>query len=114
MAHLSPAQRAGDLVFLSGQLGFDENMKIVEGCAAQTLICCQGLQKVLKGYGADITAIVKLTVWITDRAHFGEYDRTLASFFGEHKPARSTVICDLARPDAVIEIEAVADLSGVQ
>ena len=114
MPHLSPAQRAGDLLFISGQLGFDDNRQLLNGCAAQTRRCLELLEKILKTHGADASAIVKITAWVTDRSHFGEYDRAMAEFFGEHKPARSTVFCDLALPDALVEIEAVASLSGAR
>jgi 2-iminobutanoate/2-iminopropanoate deaminase len=112
MPHLSSAQRAGNLLFISGQLGFDEHRKLLSGCSAQTERCLVSLGTILKQYDAEVSSIVKITSWLTDRSLFAEYDRAMADFFGEHKPARSTVFCDLALPDALVEIEAIALLSG--
>jgi 2-iminobutanoate/2-iminopropanoate deaminase len=108
MPHLSPAQRAGNLLFLSGQLALDENRQIKGDCAAQTTHCLERIRAVLRDNGADISSIVKVTVWMTDRENFLDYDRAYAEFFGDHRPARSTVISGLALEPALVEIEAVA------
>jgi 2-iminobutanoate/2-iminopropanoate deaminase len=52
--------------------------------------------------------VVKVTIWLTDAADFGGFNAAYSEFFGEHRPARSTVRSDLMLPGAKVEIEAVA------
>jgi 2-iminobutanoate/2-iminopropanoate deaminase len=52
--------------------------------------------------------VVKTTVWLTDRAYNAEFNMVYREFFAHPFPARSVVISDLAAPEALIEIEAIA------
>ncbi len=107
--HLSKAQIAGNLIFTSGQLGFDNNGKIIgDGVRAQTRQTLLNLVGILQAHGLGQEHIVKTTVWLTDRSNFPDFNEEYAAFFGTQKPARSTVICDLAIEGALIEIEAIA------
>jgi 2-iminobutanoate/2-iminopropanoate deaminase len=106
--HLSQLVDAGELVFTAGQLAFDENGQISGDIAAQTARTLQNLEAVLKTAGLGLQDVVKTTVWLTDVKNFAAYNDAYASAFGDHKPARSTVVSGLARPEALIEIEAVA------
>ena len=54
--------------------------------------------------------MLKVTVFIKDGAHFKEMNEVYASYFGTHKPARSTVVCGFPRSDILVEIEATASL----
>jgi 2-iminobutanoate/2-iminopropanoate deaminase len=105
--HLSQSVRAGDLVFTAGQLAFREG-RIEGDIAAQTCQAIENLRSVLASDGLDLGAVVKTTVWLTRRADFAGFNDAYAEMFGDHKPARSTTICELALPEALVEIEAVA------
>lgn len=105
--HLSQSVRAGNLVFTSGQLAF-ENSQIKGDIGVQTRAAIENLRSVLACNGLDLGAIIKTTVWLTWAADFQLFDEVYAEMFGEHKPARSTTICELAIPEALVEIEAIA------
>ncbi len=110
--HLSPAVSAGDLLFLSGQLAFDSKGSIDGEVMRQTAICLERLETVLHEHDLDRSAIVKVTAWLTDRTDFAAFNEAFALFFGDQRPARSTVISDLAIEGALVEIDAVAVRHG--
>ena len=105
---LSPAMVAGDLLFLSGQLAFGPEGRIEGNVSVQTTLCLERLENVLHEHGLDRSAIVKVSVWITDRSAFAAFNDAYARFFGDQRPARSTVISGLAIEGALVEIDAVA------
>ena len=106
---LSAAYRAGDLLFVSGQLPFDAEGNLKAGdITEQTALCLANMAHVLDHAGLSRTDVVKVTIWLTDAADFPEFNRAYAAFFGDHRPARSTVRSDLVLPGARIEIEAIA------
>lgn len=107
--HFTPARRAGDYIFISGQLPFDENMKIVEaGIEEQTRVCMAHIERALQGVGSSLSHVAKAMVWLTDPADFPVFNRTYAEFFETDPPARATVGSTLMVPGALIEIEAIA------
>ena len=107
--HLAPFTKAGPLVFLSGQLAFDDTGEIVgPGVAEQTAQVLNNIKAVLSPLGLGCTDIVKTTIWLRPGTSFSEFNDTYAGFFGEHRPARSTVYSDLALPSALVEIEVIA------
>lgn len=107
--HLSHWTEAGSLVFVSGQLPFDANRTI---CAteigAQTRQTVKNLESVLREAGLGLADVIKTTVWLANAADFAAFNESYAAAFGETRPARSTVVCALVLPEALIEIEAVA------
>ena len=105
---LSRAVRAGDFVFLSGQLGIDENFKLASGIINQTQLCVGNIDTILKSISLSLENIVKTTVWLTDIENFAAFNLSYAELFSELPPARSTVCSALAIPGALIEIEVVA------
>lgn len=108
---LSPAVRAGDLLFLSGQLGLDEAGKPVgDDIESQTRQAIARLDAVLALAGGRRELIVKTSVWLTDKADFPAFNRLYAELFPHHPPARSTVVSELLIPGARVEIDAVAYL----
>ena len=105
---LSKAVRAGDFVFLSGQLGFDNTGTIPSGIKAQTSHCIRNMASILQEASLDISHIVKTTIWLTDLSNFAEFNEVYQKAFPQLPPARSTVCSQLALPSALIEIEAIA------
>jgi 2-iminobutanoate/2-iminopropanoate deaminase len=97
------------LLFLSGQLAFDEQMKLVAGpVAAQTRRCLENIGAILAKEGASKDDVLKVTVWLTAAADFAEFNAAYAAFFAGHKPARSTVVAALVVRGALVEIEVIA------
>ncbi|HEX4712961.1 RidA family protein [Phenylobacterium sp.] len=108
---LSKARRAGDLLFLSGQLPRGADGEIVEGdVAVQTRRALDNLLAVLETHGGTAADVVKVTAWLTDRRHYQAFNEVYRQVFGPPYPARSVVVCDLVA-DADVEIEATAYLA---
>jgi len=104
----SKGYRAGDLIFVSGQVAFDEKGKLVEGgIEAQTRQTMRNIESVLKLAGASLADVVKVNVWLDDARDFGRFNATYAEFFPKDAPARSTVESKLMI-DGKIEIDCVA------
>jgi 2-iminobutanoate/2-iminopropanoate deaminase len=107
--HLAPWTRAGSTIYLSGQLAFGQAGRLQgDGVAEQTTQTLQNIRTILDTLGLAAVDIVKTTVWLRDRADFPAFNEAYAAFFGEHRPARSTVVSDLVLPEARVEIEVVA------
>ncbi|TQV83368.1 RidA family protein [Denitrobaculum tricleocarpae] len=104
----SPAVRAGDFVFISGQVAMGGNGEIVPGgIEAQTRQTMENVQKVLASADCGLDDVVKVNVWLDDTRDFWTFNRVYASYFPENKPARSTVRSQLM-VDGKIEIDVVA------
>lgn len=109
IAPLSGAYRANGFLFTSGQLAFDDAGKLHTGdIVEQTRLCLENIQRLLLLEGLSLTDVVKVTVWLTDVTDFGGFNTAYTEFFGDHRPARSTVRSDLMLPGAKVEIEAIA------
>jgi enamine deaminase RidA (YjgF/YER057c/UK114 family) len=102
---------AGRIVFISGQLGLDAENKVVSADfraqAEQTFV---NLKNALAAVGADFSHVVKLNNYFTDIAHLGVFREVRDRFVDTAAPPASTAvaIAALARPGALIEVEAVA------
>ena len=68
------------------------------------------IRTILAEVGATLDDIVSATVFITDLKHFGPFNEAWAAEFGDHRPARATVVAGLLLPGLVVEIQAVAAL----
>jgi 2-iminobutanoate/2-iminopropanoate deaminase len=108
----SQAIVANGFVFTAGQVPFDPaTMQIVEGdIAAQTEQVMKNITAILQQAGADLSTVVKTTVFLRDMNDFAGMNEVYARHFGEHKPARSTVQVARLPRDVAVEIEAVATL----
>ena len=106
----SQAVKAGNLLFVSGQVPFvPETMEIVEGdVKAQTAQSLKNLQAILKEAGADFSNVVKTTVFIKDMNEFAQINEVYAEYFGENKPARACVEVARLPKDVKVEIELIA------
>lgn len=105
---LSPAVRAGDFVFVSGQVPVDAEGKLVGGdIEKQTRQVLDNLKAALALAGAELSDVVKTTVWLEDARDFGGFNRAYATYFPEQPPARTTAEGRLM-VDIKVEIEAVA------
>jgi len=104
----SPAVRAGDFIYVSGQVPANaEGEIVVGGIEAQTRQVMENLKKVLALGGATLDDVCKSTVWLQDARDFGAFNRIYMSYFGDNKPARSTTEARLM-VDAKVEIDVVA------
>ena len=105
----SPAVSAGGFVFLSGQMAFGSDSKLVEGdITVQTKQTLDNIKSLLAEIGLGMDAIVKNTIWLTHVEDFKAFNEAYAAYFPESAPARATVRSDLLIPGARVEIEALA------
>ena len=101
---------ANGFLFTAGQVGFDPaSGELVDGgIAEQTHRVLQNIRAILRAGGTDIASVVKTTVFLVDMADFALMNEVYAEFFGDHRPARSTVAVASLPRGARVEIEAVA------
>lgn len=106
----SQAVRAGDLIFLSGQLPIDPSSgALLEGdVAAMTRQIFANIAAILTAAGSSLAQIVKVTVFLADMGDFATMNGAYAEFFPSEPPARSTVQVARLPKDARIEIEVIA------
>jgi 2-iminobutanoate/2-iminopropanoate deaminase len=105
----SQAVRAGELLFVSGQLPANPETgamaQTVKEQAAQSLT---NIKAILNEAGLGMEDIVKTTIFLTDMNHFGVVNEVYSRFFAGNYPARSTVQVAKLPKDADVEIEAIA------
>jgi 2-iminobutanoate/2-iminopropanoate deaminase len=101
---------ANGLVFTAGQIPLDPGtMDLVGGAVAeQTEQVMKNLAAVLREAGAELSTVVKTTVFLRDMNDFTSMNEVYGRHFGEHKPARSTVQAARLPRDVAVEIEAIA------
>jgi 2-iminobutanoate/2-iminopropanoate deaminase len=106
----SQAIRAGSLVYTSGQIALDPATgSLVEGdFAAQVRRVFENLKAVLTVAGTGFSNVVKATVYLTDLANFAVLNEIYASYFGDTKPARTTVGVSQLPKGGLVEIDLIA------
>ena len=110
----SQAGRAGDTVYLSGQIPLDpQTMELVEGdIGARARRVFDNLTAVMQEAGGSLSDIVKLTIYLVDLEQFGQVNEVMAEYFDAPFPSRATVAVAALPKGAPIEVEAVAHLAG--
>ena len=105
---LSRAIRAGDFVFLTGQIPLEDGAPMVTGSIeAQTRAVLEDIKKTLAEAECALSDVVKAMVWFTDRADFSGFNAVYGEYFPDDPPARSAVVTDLL-VDVRVEVEVVA------
>ena len=103
-----PAVRAGDFIFVSGQVPKDAEGNMFAGTIEEeTRLCIEAVRRVLKEAGADLEDVVKATVYLEDARDFGRYNGVFAKMFPNAALARTTVEAR-AVINTKIEIDAIA------
>ena len=106
---LSPAVRAGDFIFVSGQGGHkDTEGREAKGIEAQTKVCLEKVKRTLTAAGASMDDVVKATIFLRNTADFTKMNEVYQSFFPGDKPSRATVLTGLGLPEMLVEIECIA------
>ena len=100
----------GNLVYTSGQVAIDSKTGNFLGgdIKSQTKKVLENVTAILKESGTDLSKVIKTTVFIKDMNDFTAMNEVYSEFFGESKPARSTVEVARLPKDALVEIEAIA------
>ncbi len=107
---LSQGIRFGNLLFISGQAGADDEGRIVDGgFRAQGEQAFANLRRALEAGGSSLKDVVKVTIFVTDMRHFPDVVELRRKYFSEPYPADTIAeITALYDPKAMIEIEAIA------
>jgi 2-iminobutanoate/2-iminopropanoate deaminase len=105
----SPAVRAGDFIYLSGQGPIDPiTDKLTSGdIQHETRQVLKNIRTILEGCGATLADVVKCSVFLKDGSEFKAMNEVYTEFFGANRPARTTVVCEFVNPMRV-EIDCVA------
>ena len=104
----SQAIRAGDTVYLSGQIPLDpKTMQIVDGFDNQVRQVFENLRAVCRAAGGDFDRVARVTIYMTDLGKFPKVNELMASYFKEPYPARATVGVAALPRGAEVEIDAV-------
>src|SRR5438132_14168477 len=108
----SQAVRFSNMIYASGQIALDPATgNLVDGdFSAQVRRVFDNLKAVLRQSGADFRNVTKATVYLTDLTNFQTMNSIYAEYFGEHKPARSTVGVAQLPKGAAVEIDVIAVL----
>jgi enamine deaminase RidA (YjgF/YER057c/UK114 family) len=108
-------QASGDLLFISGQIGWDKNENVAEGFANQFELALRNVLAVVKDAGGTAQNIARLTIFIKDKKQYQDDRKEIGiryrTLMGKHFPAMSLLIVkDLLEEKALVEIEATAVL----
>ena len=104
----SSAVRGGDFIFLSSLGPVDDNDQYSFGdIQQQTRQTLLNLKKILDDCEARLEDVVKCSIFLRDASEFSKMNEVYAEFFGDDKPARSTIVCGFAA-DIQVEIDCVA------
>lgn len=103
-----PGVRAGDFIFVSGQVAKDADGNMCHGnIEEETRWTLESIKRILALDGADLSDVVKVTVYLEDARNFGRYNRVFAEFFPDGRVSRTTVEAR-AVIECKIEMDAVA------
>jgi 2-iminobutanoate/2-iminopropanoate deaminase len=109
----SQAIRAGNILFVSGQIALDPAVGTViddKSIGAQTRRVLQNIQAIVTTAGTSLENVVKTTVFLKDMNDFAEMNAVYGEFFGSAPPARATVEVSRLPRDVSVEIDCIAVL----
>ena len=112
VSHYTDAVRFGNLLFISGLVGVDEDMQVVgEDAETQTRQIFRNMKAILDEAGAEFSDILKVTVYLTDIADRSRINPVRQEVFGDARPASTLVeVSALVVPSLKVEIEAIVGL----
>ena len=105
---LSRAIRAGDFIFVTGQVPMRNGVPVTDGSIEdQTRACLDSLKEILEEAECDLSDVVKSMVWLKKREDFPGFNEVYSEYFPEEPPTRSALVSDFLI-DILVEIECVA------
>lgn len=107
----TPAVQTGNLIFLAGQIGIAANAQgavVVGGIQAETKQAMDNIKEVLEKSGSDLAHVVKCSVFMTDMKEWDAMNAVYATYFPDHKPARSAWGANGLSLNARVEVECIA------
>jgi 2-iminobutanoate/2-iminopropanoate deaminase len=106
----SPAVRAGDFLYVSGQGPIDSqtNQFSYGDITHEVDLVLGNIQRILEGCGSSLLDVVKVNVYLRDGGDFQAMNSVYERYFGQAKPARTTIECKFANDRMKVEIDCVA------
>ncbi len=106
----SPAVRAGGFIYVAGQGPVDPvtNQFSYGDIQHETRVVLNNIQRILEGCGASMKDVLKCTVYLKNAGDFGAMNQVYAEYFGDAKPARTTVETGFVDAQMKIEVDCVA------
>lgn len=105
----------GAWVHIAGQLAFDENRQVVgKDIGTQAHGCFDRIEHLLRQHGGDLSDVVGIRTYLVNLEDYPRFDQVRAARFGEHRPASAAFQVAGLLFGALIEIEAVAFLTGIE
>ena len=110
---LSPAVRAGDFVFVSGQIAeLPDGGVYIGDFEREVELTIDSVERVLAAAGARLDQVVKVGAYLSNPAMFASFNEVYKRRIGDAPPARTTVVVAFGHPDVRVEIDAVAYVGG--
>lgn len=107
--HYNPGVRAGNLLFIAGQVGRDENLNVIEGKEAQFVQAFENVKKVLSAAGATFDDVVDMVTYHTDMRDLQLFITVKDRYYTGEYPAWTGIgVTSLAMPGLMVEIKCVA------
>lgn len=108
----SQAIKAGNTVYLSGQIPLDpKTMELVEGFEEQTIQVFENLKAVIEAAGGSFQDVVKLNIFLTDLSHFAKVNEVMGRYFQQPYPARAAIGVAALPRGAMVEMDGILVLS---
>ncbi len=105
----SQAVLVDGILYSSGQIALTPDGELIEGgVAEQTRQVLSNLTAVLEAAGGSLNDVIKTTIYLADMGDFATLNEIYAEFFGDHKPARSTVAVKTLPKNVLVEIDCIA------
>lgn len=104
----TPIVRAGDWLVCSGQIGLAEGKRSGGGVRGELTQALRNLEELLRSEGAELTDVVKTTVFLAHMSDYSAMNETYSEIFGDHRPARSAIGVSELPLGALVEVEAWA------
>lgn len=104
----SGAVRVGDTLYLSGDIGLDEDRKVPTTAKAEAKLLLDGIQATLEEAGYTMDDLVTVTVYCSDVKHYADFNEIYRSYFSKEFPARAFVGAGTLLFDARFELQAIA------
>ncbi len=100
----------GGFVFTSGMVAIDPKTgkTVTGGIREQTERVLENVKAILDEAGSSMQRVTKTTVYLKDSSYFKDMNEVYASYFGDHRPVRSTIVCSFMRDDVLVEIDVIA------
>ena len=112
--HYSQAIQHNGWLFISGQLAVDPKTgeQKLDSIESQTRQVLANMEAIAVAAGSSLNEIMKVTIYLSDLALWGQVNEIYRQFFGDHKPARAIIPCQPLHHGFLIEVEAIAAVSG--